>query len=194
MASSWPGSHNYIPFDAIELDWVKLSEMFDDDKGTNDCMLVAVPWKAISLLVSTLRFSEYWHLWGLPSDEAKWTESQQQTWYEISAFVAELEVCLMSGCSVSDLIKTNRMLVAAITGESDDLTDPLPASVDYAGVSVSDRLKDVYDKLGTLDLTVSTGLAAIKDAVDAQTDPETIGDDLENIKLAIEAIAVVAAL
>lgn len=100
----------------------------------------------------------------------------------------------MSGCSVSDLIKTNRMIVAAITGEPDDLTAPLPDDVDFGGISVSDRLKDVYDKIGTLDVTLTTGLTAVKEAIAAQSGgAESLEDDLQNIKLAIEAIALIAA-
>lgn len=191
---TYPASYNYIPFDAIDLDWDKITSMFSEADGTNECMLVALDWRSISTLISVLRFAEYWHLWGLPGNKAFWSETERQRWHEISAHIAELEVCLMSGCSVSDLIKTNRMIVAAITGEPDDLTAPLPDDVDFGGISVSDRLKDVYDKIGTLDVTVSTGLTAVKEAIATQSGgAESLEDDLQNIKLAIEAIALIAA-
>ena len=192
MNTDWAQSYNYTPGDAVELDWVGTKAMFPD--SANPCMLVAIDWRSISTIISVLRFAEYWHLWGLPSNKAFWSETERQRWYEISAHIAELEVCLMSGCSVSDLIKTNRMIVAAITGEPDDLTAPLPDDVDFGGISVSDRLKDVYDKIGTLDVTLSTGLTAVKEAIAAQSGgAESLEDDLQNIKLAIEAIALIAA-
>lgn len=192
MNTDWAQSYNYTPGDAVELDWAGTKAMFPD--VANPCMLVAIDWRSISTLISVLRFAEYWHIWGLPTRKEQWSEAQKAQWYEITAHIAELEVCLMSGCSVSDLIKTNRMIVAAITGEPDDLTAPLPDDVDFGGISVSDRLKDVYDKIGTLDVTLSTGLTAVKEAIAAQSGgAESLEDDLQNIKLAIEAIALIAA-
>lgn len=137
----YPNSYNFIPMDAIDLDWDATKAMFPDSDNLNDCMLVALPWRAISVLVSVLRFAEYWHLWGLPTDETAWTEAQRTRWYEIQAFISEVEVCLMTGCSVSDLITTNRMLIAALVGqEITDLAEPLPSAVDYTVTGIGPRL------------------------------------------------------
>ena len=41
----------------------------------------------------------------------------------------------MSGCSVEDLIKTNRMMIAAMTGQSVDLTTDLPVTFSPTGLT-----------------------------------------------------------
>lgn len=193
MNTDWANSYNYTPGDAVELDWQATKAMFPD--SANPCMLVAIDWRSISTIISVLRFAEYWHIWGLPAQKGQWSEGQKAQWQEITAHIGELEACLMSGCNVADLIKTNQMLVAAITGEPVDLTAPLPDEVDFGGISVSDRLKDVYTRLGTLDVTMEAGLKSVKESIDAQaaSGGDNLEDNLDNIKLAIEAIALVAA-
>jgi hypothetical protein len=172
MASKYPGFWNYIPGEAIELDWEATKAMFPDADTLNDCQLVALPWRAISTLISCLRFAEHWHLWGLPTDRSIWTESERERWYEISAFITETEVCLMSGCSVVDLINTNRMIVAALVGAQVDLTDPLETTVDFTINGISPRL------------------LAISEAISGE---EALEDNLTDITTALEAIAVVVA-
>jgi len=169
---TWAESNTFLFMDAIDLDWEASKTMFSDADGTNECMLVALPWRAISTVISVLRYAEYWALWGLPSDQAAWTVTEQQRWYEIQAFIAETEVCLMSGCSVQDLIGTQRMLIAAIIGQEIDLADPLPTTADFTVTGVGPRLLAISDAIGG---------------------GEAIEDDLQNIQLAIEAIAVLAA-
>lgn len=169
---NWPESYNYIPGDAISLDWDALKQMFQDSDGSNQCLLVAVDWRSVSVLVSCLRFAEYWHLWGLPGEPAHWTPVDRQRWKEIAAFVAELENCLMSGCNVQDMITTNRMIVAALIGQNVDLTTAIPTTVDFTENGISPRLLAISEAVGG---------------------GESIEDDLQNIKTAIEAIAIVAA-
>jgi hypothetical protein len=161
---TWAESNTFLFADAIELDWEASKAMFDDSNGTNECMLVALPWRAISTIVSTLRFAEYWALWGLPADKAAWTVTQQQRWYEISAFIAEMEACLMSGCSVQDLIGTQRMLIAAIIGQEIDLADPMPTTADFTETGISPRLRALTTAMGGDDEnigTIATALEAI---------------------------------
>ncbi len=168
----YPASVNTIPFDAIELNWPATGAMFTDGDGTNACMLVAVDWRAISTLISCLRFAELPAIWGLPENRDTWSAADKNTWFEISAFIADLEVSLMTGCNVSDLIKTNRMIVAAIVGEEiQDLDSDLPTSVDYTETGLSPRL------------------LAIKDAVSS----EDVQDNIDNVTLAIEALTAVMA-
>lgn len=170
MNTDWAQSYNYTPGDAVELDWAGTKAMFPD--SANTCMLVAIDWRSISTLISVLRFAEYWHIWGLPTRKEQWSEAQKAQWYEITAHIAELENCLMSGCNVQDLITTNRMIVAALIGQNVDLTTALPSQVDFTENGVSPRLLAISDAIGG---------------------GESIEDDLQNIQSAISAIAVLSA-
>src|SRR4030067_2628009 len=84
--------------------------------------LVALSDWQLTVILSALRYAHWPSRWVDVSDFS-----------EIQDKIHLLEHCLMSGCNVGDLIKVQRMLVAAIIGEAVDLTaDPLlPDNVDY---------------------------------------------------------------
>jgi len=106
-------SHEDLLFDASRL------AGYDED-----CQwLVALSDWQLSVILSALRYANWSSRWvNVPGE---FSEIQDKIYF--------LEHCLMSGCNVSDLIKVQRMLVAAIIGEAVDLTaDPLlPDNIDY---------------------------------------------------------------
>jgi hypothetical protein len=112
---------------------------FDADKLANEygdsCQwLVALSDWQITVIMSLLRYAEWSNRWTLGG----------HSWDEIEAKISELEYCLMAGCNVEDLIKTQRLLIAAITGTSVDLESELPTgTVDYAGPGLASALR--YD-------------------------------------------------
>lgn len=96
-------------------------------------------------------------------------------WNRITANIGDfLEATNKLNCE--DLIKVQRMLVAAMVGENVDLTAPLPDSVDYTEVGISPRL------------------AAIQASIEGQaTGTDGIEDELQGIMDSIGLIATIAA-
>lgn len=90
------GPHDqYIPHFA-GLGWAELLEFWPD--ADNACYLVALDNRQVSVLLSLLdQVAWCWWLWNIDA-------SDTETGATINDFVDELKGCLMSGCSVGDLI------------------------------------------------------------------------------------------
>jgi len=117
----------------LELDAGSMS-VFED----GDCWLVALDDWEIALTLSSLRYAHW---------RKRWRDLGDYTWAEIEARITELEHSFMSGCRLADLIKTQRMLVAAITGTSVDLDSDLPTGeIDYSDYGLAAALR--YDGEG----------------------------------------------
>jgi hypothetical protein len=90
--------------------------IFDGDALTdwedNGCWLVALDNWEIAVILSSLRYAHW---------QKRWRSLGGHTWDEIEAKICELEYCLMAGCNVENLIKTNLMMIAAITGQQINL-------------------------------------------------------------------------
>jgi len=145
--------YNFVPGDALSLDWDKLNELNDK------CYLVLLNWRQISFIISHIsRFPKFTWTWGEPG-LYEMTEVSRARWREIQHFVNETEVCLQMGCELEEFIKVQRMLVAAIAGEQVVLSDPLPASVNYTTSGLSPKIAqlnttmtEIRDKLNESNL------------------------------------------
>lgn len=142
----------------VLLDWDAMADLADN--VGNPCYLVALDEQQLLVLHSVIRLAEW--------TPARWVSGNKDT---VDAFIAELECCLMSGCNVSDLIQTQRMMVAALIGEAVDFADPLPASVDYTETGIGPRIEALEVKLEEL--------RALQEASDT-TNSENV-DDIEEI-------------
>ena len=118
---------NYLVNDAIEFDWDKLQSV------PEDCYLVALSLREISVLTSLMRFPEARHLW---------RESQTGTWADdVLPFVNNLKGALLMGCSLNDLI-TQLTRIA----DSLETIDSKPAE----GTTTNDVLDEVATAQGVL--------------------------------------------
>jgi hypothetical protein len=109
------------------LDWYGLADVYPDQY--NDCFLVALDRRQLAVLSTLVQtFLPWYWLWNVNrEDEAG--RSDYQDWKE------NLEYCLMAGCKVEDLIKTQRMMIAAMTGQSVDLESDLPTTFSPQGIT-----------------------------------------------------------
>jgi hypothetical protein len=111
----------------LQLDWYGLADVYPDQY--NDCFLVALDRRQLAVLSTLVQtFLPWYWLWNVNrEDEAG--RSDYQDWKE------NLEYCLMAGCKVEDLIKTQRMMIAAMTGQSVDLDSDLPTTYSPQGIT-----------------------------------------------------------
>lgn len=121
----------------FELDWDELNTIYDQPQ----CYLVALDGKQIAVILALFKFLKFHWLWGF-QPRVTWDAATTQKWDDISAFVAEMEHCLMSGCSVTDLVTAVRELTAVIGSQSVDFTQPIPDQVDYTEAGIARRLID----------------------------------------------------
>lgn len=154
-----PGDWLYVPQHGFPVDYNKVKS------PANRCFLVALNEDSINAILVFLGLAHRYKLWGF-ENASNWTPAERDQWDEIEAFVSETEYCLMNGCNVGDLISTNRMLVAALVGETLDLSTDLPDNVDYTVVGIGPRLDNleaklqgIADKIDQLEATVTAGNA-----------------------------------
>lgn len=191
------------------LDWLQIQA----DWPTPRCYLFALDDRQIELLLNlTTVFPHFYKNWGF--EKATLDTGQ---WDEIQTFIAELEGCLMSGCEVSLLIKSNLLVAAALSGDSVDLdaeVETLMTGVkDYASIGVSPQLKadsgdglaDVQEdasEQATIDLnaikdalleltSITAALQAIETAIGVAGTAEDLEDDLANVWFATKAVATI---
>lgn len=118
------------------LDYDKMRSIADE--AGNPCYLVALDEFDILVLLSVVRLAEWFN--------TRWVSGDKD---QVDAIITKLELCLMSGCNVQDLIQTQRMLIAAIVGQEIDFTasPTLPTSVDFTESGLGPRISALEVKL-----------------------------------------------
>jgi hypothetical protein len=103
--------------------------------------------------------------------------------------VQKLEFYLMSTTTVEDLIKVNRMLIAALVGESVDLDADLPTGiVDYSGKGLA-QLQGDNGNIAHAVEQLQIALENVKTAIETAS-PEDLEDDLANVWGTLQTVAV----
>ena len=93
----------------------------------------------------------------------------------------------MSGCKVVDLVTTQRMLVAAITGDAVDLDADLPTGV-YDPAGLTPKFEGDTGNIAQAVEALALQISDLKDTIEASGDLE---DDLANVWNSLSAIATV---
>lgn len=174
----------------LDLGWNALHTTYPDD--ANHCYLVALNSRQLSVLHDLVGLTKWYWLWGIERSDHPGRNA-------VLEFKAELEACLMSGCRVEDLIKTQRMLVAAIAGQHVDLATDLPDSVDFSNNGVSPRLNQQNTSLGNIRSQMQDGqnqqhadmTSVVSQLINIGHQIERLADDEEGEALA-EKIQLVA--
>ncbi len=169
----------------LNLDWQALLDDYPDD--INKCYLVALDGRQLSVIHDLLSVSKWYWLWNVEQADTLNREA-------VLAFKYELEFCLMSGCSVQDLIKTQRMLVAALAGQSVDLESDLPSAVDFTSIGISPRLGEIDGALDTGNSQQDTNLGNIRSQMSSgqsqqHTDMQNINSRLAEIVEQLEILS-----
>lgn len=164
--------------EGVELDWQALAQMDDEN-----CWLVALPYRAISVILSLLRYAEW---------RARWRPIDDATWQQVEDFINQIEGCLLMGCRVEDLIITQRLLIGAITGGVVDLDAELPTTgvIDFSQSGLATKFlssesepRNVADILAEL----QTNLADLQEIM-AENELE---DDLANVWGQLQTVATI---
>lgn len=157
------------------------------DTEPGPCYLFALDERQAAMLRKMVQvFPKYHWVWGLPSPRKDWDAATWQLWEDISTFVDELEVRLVSGCDLNEWLKQQRMLTAAIVGEAVDLTDPAqlsPDEIDYTTIGLRPTLEK-YLRGITPDPaagdTIMTSLQKIADNAGGGQSLQDLIDAIEN--------------
>lgn len=186
---------------------IQFDAQFMEEYFNSDCQwLVALTDWDLSILLSLLRYASW---------EARWINHAD--FQEILWQVQRLEHCLMSGCQVSDLIKTNLMLYAAISGQTVDLDAALPngsfsvdgltpkfegnnGNITEAVEALSTDLSSMTISIGDVELptgltdainAITTALSDIKTEITGLDVTEDLEDDLANVWGKLDDIATI---
>lgn len=196
----------YAPGLYWQLDWQQIQADWPDPR----CFLFALDDRQIEVLLNLLTtFPYFYRNWGFTKINLDPTE-----WDEIQTFIAELEGCLMSGCDVQFLIKSNLLVAAALSGDTVDLDadlgDILTGVKSYADTGVSpqflaDSSKNIADvaedaaEQQSVDLNaikdalgaIETALLSVEAAIEAAGIAQDLEDDLANVWFTVKAVATI---
>ena len=151
LCLNWDRRHEYIPDNA------------------NLCYLVALDNRQIDVLLSLLSHMRYYWLW----------DTQKSNLQPIVEWLWSLEFCLMSGCSVEQLIaKLDEIKNTLASGNAQQTLDLGNISLTIASGDAQ-QTADLNTINATL-ATVTTALADIKTSIDALPDSD-LEDDLANV-------------
>lgn len=165
--------------DGVELDWQALDAMDDDQ-----CWLVALPYRGLSVILSLLRYAGW---------RARWRPVDDADWQEIEEFVHLVEGCLLMGCRVEDLIITQRLLIGAITGGVVNLDEELPTTgiVDFSQSGLATKFtssEDAPRNVADIIASLQVDLQALSEAV---ANGEDLEDDLANVWGTLQTIGTI---
>lgn len=89
-------------------------------------------------------FPKYYWVWGIKGPQRNWTPAQWGEWETISAFIAELEAALVSGCDANAMLAEMQRLRAAIAGEVVTVdVDGEPTEIDYTDTGLIPTLREI---------------------------------------------------
>lgn len=153
-------SNTVLLGDGIEFDWDKLQTVPDD------CYLVALGQREISVLLSCVRFAEARHLWRW-SDTATWVA-------DVEPWVQELKGALLMGCNVNDIVTALNNIEAAIRNQNPAFATGQTSNDVLDGVASASGVSALWDgvKVGLAAyfpeaaIPISVGLDIIRNLVD----------------------------
>lgn len=126
---------------AIPDDW---SEEQDGYLSVLFCIPNSAKWRGlITAHIETLTFGRLW-------------KRETGTITDAQSIGRDIFNSMAMGC-IEELVKTNKALIAAITGQAADLTTPLPDEVDYTEIGLGPTLRDLLevDRLIYSDMNVA---------------------------------------
>jgi len=162
---------------------------FRDQPDGDLCTIHFLSGHSRALVLSCLRYAKFSSTrWFVDDDDylGEFTEIELD---EIEDIVDKAHGEIIMGCSAEDLIKTQRMLVAAITGQAVDLDADLPTGVvDYAAVGLSPKFEGASGNITVAVEALSVALGEIETAIGTAV-PEDLEDDLANVWTILQAIS-----
>lgn len=158
------------------LDWYKLLAEIPD--GDNYNWLVILSSRQLSILRSLVNMVLPWYwLWQIPKSDNAGQKA-------VLDFKYRLERDLMAVLSVEDLIKTNLMLVAALTGEVINRDTPANyLSGEYDPTGVQPQLATINTTVGTIKTAVDTTNSRLSTI---NTTLGTTNTNIANIKTSVD--------
>lgn len=164
---NWPGGFG--------LNWARLLTQVPDN--INQCYLVALDNRQLNLIQSVIAQLQWYWLW-----DAGKTDSQ-----EIRNYLYELDYCLMSGCSVEDLItaidnvRTELSSIDVTLGAGNAQSNTNLIAIDTTlGAGNAQETADL-NAINTTLAGIDTALDTIKASIDSLGGGEDLEDDLANV-------------
>jgi len=152
----------------------------------DDCTIHFLSGQTRSLVLACLRYSQFWgSRWYVDSDGYLGEFSQQEL-DQIENITDEAKGEIIMGCNAGDFIKTQRMLLAALTGETVNLDSDLPTGNYTPPVAVAPALIGDSGNLAQAVEALNVALENIETALGQA--PDDLEDDLANVWAVLQAI------
>lgn len=150
-------------------------------------------------------FTRYHWIWGFESPQRNWQYDTWEAWKAIIDWSHDLEACLMSCTSVSELLEQQQLnnalmkrLVAAVTDRKvyhddwylsedpqssfDPITNPNPPEKDIASALVAQGLIEDWNIAEAISNSFSQGLIGLPDGV------STVQDDVQTLNAKVDTL------
>ena len=162
---------------------------FRDQPDADVCTIHFLSGRTKALVLSCLKYAEFFDTRWFVDDENFIGVFSGIELDELESITDEAHAEIIMGCNAQDLIKTQRMLVAAITGETVDLDADLPTGVvDYSAVGLSPKFEGANGNITIAVEALETALENIETAIQSAV-PEDLEDDLANVWTILQAIS-----
>jgi len=160
---------------------------FRDQPDGDVCTIHFLSGRTKALVLSCLRYATFFNTRWFVDDENFIGVFSDLELDELENITDEAYSEVIMGCSAEDLIKTQRMLLAALTGETVNLDNPLPTGNYTATVAVAPSLNGASGNIAEAVEALEVALGNIQTAIEEST-AEDLEDDLANVWTVLQAI------
>jgi hypothetical protein len=161
---------------------------FRDQPDGDICTIHFLSGRSKALILSCLRYAKFLDTRWFVNDENEIGQFTDVELDELENIVDEAFVEVIVGCDAQDLIKTQRMILSALTGETIDLDSALPTGNYTASPAVAPALTGDNGNIAQAVEALETALNSIQTAISEAGTAEDLEDDLANVWTVLQAI------
>jgi len=163
---------------------------FRDQPDGDVCTIHFLSGHTKALILSCLRYAQFFDTRWFIDDVNFIGAFSDEELDELEDITDEAMAEVIMGCNAQDLIKTQRMLLAALTGETIDLDADLPTGNYTPVLAVAPSLNGDNGNLAQAVEALEIALGNIQTAVENAGTAEDLEDDLANVWTVLQAITI----
>lgn len=161
---------------------------FRDQVDLNQCSVHFLSGQSKALILSCLHTATFFNTRWYVTDENDLGQFTEEELDELENLTDEATEEIIVGCNSADFIKTQLMIVGALTGTAIDLDADLPTGVvDFTATGIAPKLEGADGNIAVAVEALKVALENIQTAVETST-PSDLEDDLGQVWNVLQAL------